>query len=267
LDENHLRYERWRAAGAVLGAAAAVSAVALGAGLAWNARRRARAPRWERLPCRRTRGLGAHLLVGFYEERDPDRMAEYTTCLARNLDCCDIERVHVFDETRAAGASPRMSVLGHPRMERVLCGRRTRFQDFFEYAARELPGRTVIIANTDVFFDETLGELAGYPMDGRLLALSRWDERADGSSALFEEPGSQDAWIFRAPLRPFPCDWYLGVPGCDNRLAWEARNAGLDVTNPARTVRARHLHLTGRRNYSGADLVEGPMCGVAIGSL
>jgi len=266
LDE-HERYERRRTTAAVIGAAAALSVAALGVGLAMNARLRTRARRWERAACRPEGGLGAHLLVGFYEERDPDRMAEYTTCLARNLDCCDIARVHVFDETRAAGATPRMSVLGHPRMERVLCGRRTRFEDFFAYAARELPGRTVIIANTDVFFDESLGELAGYPLDGRLLALSRWDEQRDGSSVLFEEPGSQDAWIFRAPLRPFRCDWYLGVPGCDNRLAWEARAAGLDVTNPARTIRARHLHLSGRRNYSRADLVEGPMAGVAIGSL
>ena len=257
--------EEERSSGVAAGVALALGLGVL-AGLAWRRAERRRRRREAYGLC--TAPLGAHLLVAMYEEPDPARMAEFTACLAHNLENPHIARVHLFDETRAEGATPRMSVLPHPKMERVLCGRRVRFDDFFDYARRVLPGETVIVANTDIFFDDTLCPLFDYPLDGRMLALSRWDERADGSCALFEEPGSQDAWVFRAPLpEPLRADWYLGVPGCDNRLAWEARAAGLEVLNPARTVRARHLHLSGRRNYTGADTLSGPMCGVSIDEL
>jgi hypothetical protein len=73
---------------------------------------------------------------------------------------------------------------------------------------------------------------------------------------------SQDAWIFDTPLCDFPCNFYFGVPGCDNRLAWEASRAGLTLINPSRSIRAYHLHLTGVRRYSERQRVAGPTASV-----
>jgi hypothetical protein len=89
--------------------------------------------------------------------------------------------------------------------------------------------------------------------------LSRWDLQPDGTAVYFDSAHSQDAWIFQPPIREFKCDWPLGIPGCDNRLTWEAARAGIEVLNPSRSIRAHHLHLSGVRNYTERQRLPGPV--------
>jgi hypothetical protein len=71
----------------------------------------------------------------------------------------------------------------------------------------------LVIANADMYFDHTLRRLEGYDLSGKLLCLSRWDVQSDGTLCFFDHPCSQDAWIFRAPISEFFCDFHLGVLG------------------------------------------------------
>jgi hypothetical protein len=201
------------------------------------------------------------LLIGLYRDRSPTRMAELLDCLGRNLANEHIAEVHVFLEDDLDSAS--IPALAHPKVRLVAHRRRLMFRDLFGYANRELPGRPVIVANNDIFFDHTLARLDGYPLEGRFLCLSRWDIQADGSAHFFDHPWSQDAWIFQAPAPEFPSDWHLGLPGCENRLAYEAQAAGLSLVNPSRTIRANHLHLSQVRHYVERQRLKGHGQGIA----
>jgi hypothetical protein len=141
------------------------------------------------------------------------------------------------------------------------------YRDLFAHANLHLAGERAIIANADIFFDDTLAQLHHYDLTRKLLCLSRWDIQANGDARFFDHPASQDAWIFEAPIREFPCGFHLGVPGCDNRLAWEAANAGLCVSNPSRSIKANHLHLTGVRRYRECQRLFGPTLAVPSGFL
>ncbi len=196
------------------------------------------------------------LLVGYYQERSPERAAELLACLRRNCSNDHIRAVHVFLEGDAGPG------LQGAKLRTIPFGRRVRFCDLFAYANRNLQGQPTIIANSDIFFDHTLARLHGYDLDGKLLCLSRWDVDPDGTTRLYEQPWSQDAWIFRAPARPFQADWHLGLPGCENRMAHEARQAGMLLVNPSRTVHANHLHLSGVRNYNDGQRLYGAGCSV-----
>ncbi len=205
------------------------------------------------------------LLTGFYLDPSAERQRELVECLRRNVDNAGITEMNVFVEY-AANLGPLISTyppLASPKVRLVVAGRRVTFRDLFDHANRELAGRRVIIANADIFFDHTLSRLSGYDLSGRLLCLSRWDVGRDGAARLFDSPVSQDAWIFQAPIRAFPCAFHLGVPGCDNRLACEASDAGLEVSNPSRSVRAHHLHLSGVRRYTPGHGLPGPTRAVA----
>lgn len=192
------------------------------------------------------------LLVGYYRDPVANRAQEMTTCLARNAENAHISEVHVFIEE--AGALPPVD---HPKIRVVPHGRRLLFADFFDWANRNLVGKTVAVANADIYFDDSLALLKSVKLRRRLLCLSRWDVHADGSSHLRERDDSQDAWIFKAPIRSFRSDYHLGQPGCDNRLAWEAKKAGLRVSNPSRSVRAHHLHVS--RVRRAQQQLTGPM--------
>ena len=209
------------------------------------------------------------LLTGFYEDADPRRRAELLECLRRNVENELLDEIHLFAEVsleadRLLNAYP---LLADKKVQLIAHGRRVTYQDLFAHANGRLPGRRVIIANADIYFDQTLARLDGHDLAGQLLCLSRWDVQPDGSARFFEHPASQDAWVFQTPLREFRCGFHLGLPGCDNRLAWEAAQAGLVVSNPSRSLRACHLHLSGVRRYSERQRLAGPTKEVPAGFL
>lgn len=209
------------------------------------------------------------LLVGFYNDASPARTEEFIECVRRNSANPHIDEVVVFieDGITCSTARERFPALGHRNVRLVAHGQRLAYVQLFDYANRYLRGLGVIIANADIFFDETLALLDDEPLRDRMLCLSRWDEGADGLPSHFDRPDSQDAWIFEPPLPHIAADFYLGKPGCDNRLAYEAERAGLAVSNPSRSVRARHLHQSAVRRYKERDRLHGPVRLVPTSSL
>lgn len=127
---------------------------------------------------------------------------------------------------------------------------RPTFRDLFEAgAAVAQEGDVVLVANTDVWFDESVA-LLDRMQDHHFVALSRWDRERRGphlSEPVLMHHWSQDAWAVRAGVPFLGGDYPPGTPGCDNRLAWEAREAGLVPINPCWVVRAWHEHQTGLR--------------------
>ena len=137
--------------------------------------------------------------------------------------------------------------------------------------AKGRPISCVAIANSDIYFDQSLDSLTrSWPLDHRntsaptVLALAKHtilhsDEPAYNFNTLglSLRSDSQDAWIFRSPLLPavtsassnesvrelantllqqttFP----LGAPRCDNRIATVLREHGITPINAALLVRA-----------------------------
>jgi hypothetical protein len=191
------------------------------------------------------------LLTPYYGDSDLARRNEFRECLRRNVANRLVDEVHVFVED---GAHPD---LADDKIHLVELGRRAVFSDLFAHANAQLPQRRVMIANADIYFDEGLARLDAVDLCNTLLCVSRWDVQPDGSVRFFEHGESQDAWIFDAPIHPFRADFPFGVPGGDNRLAWEAAAAGLTVHNPARSLRVYHLHLSRVRRYTEEDRLHG----------
>lgn len=197
------------------------------------------------------------LFTTLYPEKNPRRRGEYEECLAKNLTCPVIDEVRILAEGGAMENLPAApNLFSRPIRSRPL------YADFFgwihEVAA---PHDISIIANSDIFFDESLAVASKVLRSGQCHALSRWDVLGDGALRLFDRNDSQDVWIFRGPVRAalraaFP----LGVPRCDNRLLHDLRRAGYEVLNPAFAVRACHLHAETRSEYpdSGKDFVSPP---------
>ena len=215
-------------------------------------------------PARRTA-----LIVGSYADPQPARREEFVECLRRNLANPHVAAVHVMVEGSAPAFGPADGALGSfaHKLMLVAHGRRLTYQAVFEYANRNLSGQRVIAANADIYFDGTLEHLHACDLTSTLACLSRWDVQPDGSSRFFEHEWSQDAWVFDVPIRPFPCDFHLGLLGCDNRLAFEARQAGLMLSNPARSIRAHHLHVTNVRRYNWSGRLRGATAPVPATSL
>lgn len=200
------------------------------------------------------------LLTPYYLDSRPERQAELDFCLQRNLRNPLIAKVILFLDNSLNAAQ--VKKLHRPKIETIYCGRRCTYQDFLDYANKYLQGEIVIVANTDIFFDESLQDLTDYDLGNKFVTLLRWDvvsiEPEFLRTQLNVRMNSQDAWLFYSPLRVFPSDFPLGIPCCDNRVLFEAQSVGLQVINPALSIRSYHLHSTNIRNYKTTERVLGP---------
>lgn len=175
------------------------------------------------------------------------RAGEYAFCLMANLGNRFVDEVHVLVAEGSELATE------HPKLRKSALGKaRATYEDLFGYCERVLSGCICVVANGDIYFDETVDVLR----DDRRLSrhfhcLSKWNVRVGGDPELSSDCfNSQDAWAFLSPLPAFERTFELGKPGCDNRLAYEAEyGGGMTVTNPAGAIRAYHLHLSGARGW------------------
>ena len=206
------------------------------------------------------------LLTGFYHDPDPHRRGELLECIKRNLANDWIDEVRVFIEDATAPETI-SELLDHRKLRSIELGRRVTFRFLFDYANENLKGQIVLVANADIYFDETLRRLQGYDLNRKLFCLSRWDVQPDGSTVFFEHPSSQDAWIFQAPIPEMNCDFHMGLPACDNRLAWEAEQAGLLISNPSRTLHVNHLHLSRIHRYTERQRLSGSVKSITATAL
>lgn len=213
-------------------------------------------------------GLNAALLIGAYIP-PVKRLNELVTCLETNIGNPHISEIHLFIEDPLDRYSKCLEqkdsvfqrlkhALNDKKVHRVDIGKRCVYKNFFDYANANLTGRMVIVSNADIRYDDTLGLLIDVDLTGKFLALSRADRTRTPAIA----KNSQDTWIFTPPLKEFPSDWFLGPRGSDNRLAYEAVKAGLQVFNPCGGIKTHHMHASQHRVGATTQTLKGPMRGV-----
>lgn len=212
-----------------------------------------------------------NLFVNYYQPKDEERQKEIDFCLRKNTDNPLINRIIFF-------ANPDGQKLMEAMNKGTFIGiDRPTYQDYFD-VAKDYPNNINIIANSDIFFDETLEHVKGIK-DNEVYCLTRW-EWNDGNIIDFNRMHgapprhSQDAWIFKGtPKRMRDCSmvWAVdqqknickqipftgGIPGNDNHLAYLFHNAGYSVRNPSLTIKAIHVHKERERDYGHKYRITG----------
>ena len=188
-----------------------------------------------------------HLIVQYYRCATPERQAEIDTCLRNNLLNPYLSAIHLLTEEQ-------FDLSQFPNCDKIVqtvVGERLTFERAFQYANdTDHDGKLIwILSNADIYFDESLRLVELKNLAGTLYALTRHDVQPDGAMKLVAESfahGSQDAWIFTTPvdLIRMYTKFRLGIPGCDNRIAYEFLRHGLVVTNPAISIKCIHLDLS-----------------------
>lgn len=178
------------------------------------------------------------LIYNYYEDKNFLRKKEIDFCLQKNLDNELLTTVIV-----ESAAKPT-------------------YNYFFEKINKlTTPDDINIICNSDIFFDETISLLPKYLTNNpkkQMFALSRWDWHNQDDIVFFNRPDSQDTWIVKGNIENVYGDFTLGKRGCDNRIAYEFYKAGYTVVNPSKSIKSYHVHNSGIRNYTFADLVPEP---------
>ena len=169
-----------------------------------------------------------NLFVQIYKSENTERQKELDECLEINKS---------------------LNINGVPYFNIIEITERLTFKQIFDLTAK-YNNCINIITNSDIFFNETIIN-ARWLNPGDCWALSRWDVSGN-IATLFDRKDSQDVWIFNGAVNCNGGDFCLGVPGCDNRIAYDLKQSGYNVLNPSKSIHALHLHNTNFRTYTRA---------------
>lgn len=186
------------------------------------------------------------LFINYYESDRQERNSELLRALFTNSQSGLFDEIVNLSDTPAPIEGCRMI---HFKTE-------PQYKDFFAAIAKiARPGDVSVIANLDIYFDETILHTLEMP-DGDAYALTRYDIQG-GKPVFFNSSSngadSQDTWIIKGkPKAVKEANFTMGVPGCDNRIAFLLQQAGYNVRNPSLTIKTYHLHQTNyRRQVDG----------------
>ncbi len=177
------------------------------------------------------------LFTAWYQSGHSARQAELDECLQRNLANPHLGQICLW----LYGGNPL------PSNPKILVRRETLQADFDDYFAWAnaicQPGDIAIIANTDIWYDDTI-RLVETITSEQAFALLRLER--DGRPVLNHDGqprwDSQDAWVFRTPIRHVGADYGLGTVHTDSALAYRLWRAGYDLRNPATDIHIHHVH-------------------------
>ena len=205
------------------------------------------------------------LIIEYFKSTNEQRDVEYKTCINENLKCSHIDKIHVFISDESI-----LDII-NPKIEIIKIEKRPSFKFLFEYCNENLINKICIIANTDIFFDETLSNLNKIDISNTFLAITRWDlfvNNGQWSMGFYDNMWrgnittgqlSQDSWIFKSPISiDDRSDFLMGKPGCDNRIVQIYHELGYNVKNPSKQIITKHFHLTNYRTYNHNDMIMGP---------
>ncbi len=176
---------------------------------------------------------------------DVERNEENYQCLLKNIEQPLIDRIYLILQGEDKPILPKTD-----KIEYVHLGKRPQFSDFFEITnSFDQTNIRFIIANSDIYFDETLSLLNKISRNNRIITLTRWDLQYDGSLVFYNKYLSQDTWIYTGKINPQIGRYFIGQHGCDNRLLAEFYEHGMSVFNPSLSVKSIHVHMSQLRPY------------------
>jgi hypothetical protein len=184
------------------------------------------------------------IITTYYKAIEPEREEENIQCLINNLKHPLITGVHLFLQSKEFP-----NVTQNDKLTYVEHGRRPSFSELFGYG-NTLGANTIkVVANSDIYFDDTLRLVGKALKKWDVLALTRWDLREDGTLDFYNNFKSQDVWIFQKQIKHSIGNYHIGRHGCDNRLVFELKNYKYKIGNPSFSIKAIHVHQSALRSY------------------
>jgi hypothetical protein len=206
--------------------------------------------------------MAINLFYNYYQDQNLRRGIEIDACCRKIAENKAIDNFFILRE-------PHITVPVE-RFHAVDCSPRPLLSEIFNQVTVVSANRDCnIVLNSDCFLDDRDTAFIGNIGDREAYCLSRIEIRsafplrirwfAERRRRKKHRDDMQDAWIFRGkPSKDLWLEFPLGKPGSDNRLAYEFKNAGYQISNPASKIRLYHFHATQVRSYLASERVPLP---------
>lgn len=209
--------------------------------------------------------MNYNLFINYYVDKNELRQDELQYCFSQNLNNPVLTKMVVFTtredyEHIAINFSDKL-----PKIHAIIQESRPTYNDFFQIMQRYFGGddNINVITNSDIIIPVDTYQMSYLYLTtvANCLALSRWDiiqrDNYTDNSVIYDRADSQDTWIFKGGIRKIDgADFTMGIAGCDNSIAYLLHHAGCVLSNPCRSLKTYHLHLTNIRNYIQGEVIH-----------
>lgn len=191
-----------------------------------------------------------HLYTPYFLAEDLDRQKEIDECLLKNLELQAIDRIFLLVDD---GHVPPLT---SDKITIINTADRPSYAQWVDITRHRSVSALSVLANSDIYFDDTIRDLQTVfrASPHAFVALSRYEVLGNDTTMHPNPHWSQDVWAIDGTVT-LPdglrnkLDIPLGVPRCDNKIAYIFSLFGYDIFNPCRFVRSYHLHETQLRSY------------------
>ena len=204
------------------------------------------------------------LIQQFFIHSDPNRQNEIRNCLKYNCHNNQIDKIILLNER--VYDSNELGI-DNSKIEQVVISNRLTFKKAFEYVQTSCEDCTIILANSDIFFDGSIANVNTVDLhkNANILCQSRIEYRLEKNlkdCIGIDRHDSQDVWIWNTSGFKLNCDqlklidFALGKPGCDNRIVFVMDLLSIIPVNMPLLVKCYHYHNVEIRNYGAKDRIE-----------
>lgn len=189
------------------------------------------------------------LVTPYFKAASSERQKELDECLSRNASCQYVNEIVLLIDD---GHVPSIS---SAKLSLVHLDHRPTYRDWVDLALG-YRNCIVVLANSDIYFDDSINNLATILQEpGNLVALTRYEKVGNQLIPHPNPQWSQDVWaisseslVNKTLLNSL--NMPLGVPRCDNKIVYLFKMHGWDVYNPYQFVSTTHLHESQHRSYN-----------------
>ena len=187
--------------------------------------------------------------MSYYQCGDPVRQKEIDSCLYHNIDNNLIDKLFIFidDGSEFNSNIDKVSI--------IRIDRRPTYSDWLEKSKSLGLSGVTILCNSDIHFDEDIAKIQQcFKQPKTFIALSRYEVLSNNLELHPNPHWSQDVWaVCTKDLEDKnlfqTLDFPMGVPRCDNKIAYQFSIYGWVIVNPCEFIKSYHIHETGYRTY------------------
>ena len=199
------------------------------------------------------------LITQFYIDKDNKRQKEILETLKYNVNNKNIDKILLFNEKIYTKNEMNLTDNDLNKITQINIGKRLKFNDIFNYIEDNKIKGYIIIANSDIFFDDNLFILFKTNLinEKKIFSLLRFEHNKRGNHIFGPRGDSQDTWIFHSNYnikkeQSKIFNFELGIPGCDNHIIYLFMILGYKVYNEPYLIKTYHNHETQKRNYNNS---------------
>jgi hypothetical protein len=188
-----------------------------------------------------------NLIVSYYNDKNLDRCKEIKLCLKLNCMNQLFNKIIIINET----CKNLYFIKKNESIIIINNSNRLTYKNFFNYANMYSNEDTInILINSDIVIGEGFDKIN--LNKNEVYFLTRYNISLDGTFNFQDDNGSFDTWIWKGIINNniYIGNYYLGIPECDIKIAYEFYISKYKIKNPSLDLKTYHVHNTEIRNYN-----------------